>query len=584
MLKFIFLGVVFLLPTIFIAQTIPVTPFEKDPLSSATHDETIAFYRQMADNFEAITLKEVGLSDVGRPIHMAVLANQATFTAEESRAKGKAILFINNAIHPGEPCGVDATMLLVKDILTKPQFQQNLDKITIVIIPFYNIGGGLNRNSTTRVNQNGPKAYGFRGNAQHLDLNRDFIKCDSRNARTFNEVYTQWMPDVFIDNHTSNGADYQYNITLIATQHNKLEPNVASYLNETMLPYLYQYMKVENWEMTPYVNARTTPDKGIAGFLDLPRYSSGYAAMYNAFSFMPEAHMLKPFENRVKSTYTFMKGMIHCVAEKKEAILTTREKARVALQAKTSLPINWALDPGKKDSLLFKGYEAKFKKSAVTGLDRMYYDQSAPFEKMIPYFNHFKATKTIEKPVAYILPQSAHRVVERMQWNHIDMRRLSRDTEAEVEIYYIKDYQTSSNAYEGHYLHSEVRVETRLEKVRFYQGDFVIYTNQPAIRYIIETLEPEGPDSFFAWNFFDGILQRKEYFSSYVFEDLAAELLEKDPSLQQQLAEMVKADSTLAKSSRRQLEFIYDHSEHAEKNKDRYPIGRLVKWVDLPLK
>ena len=68
----------------------------------------------------------------------------------------------------------------------------------------------LNRNSTTRTNQNGPESYGFRGNARNYDLNRDFIKSDTKNAKTFAQIFHLVQPDVFIDNHVSNGADYQY--------------------------------------------------------------------------------------------------------------------------------------------------------------------------------------------------------------------------------------------------------------------------------------------------------------------------------------------------------------------------------------
>ena len=427
-----------LFPIVSLTQKIAPTPFERDTFSTATYDEAITFYQKVANDFRELELREVGLSDVGRPIHTAILANQGDFSPEASRANNKSILFINNAIHPGEPCGVDASMLLVKDFLTNPDLKSQLDQVTIVIIPFYNIGGGLNRNSTTRVNQNGPKSYGFRGNAQHLDLNRDFIKCDSKNAQTFNQVFTRWMPDVFIDNHTSNGADYQYTITLIATQHNKLEAHLGQYMNQEMLPFLYQYMDDVGWEMTPYVFARSTPDKGIAGFLDLPRYSSGYAALFNAFSFMPETHMLKPFAHRVRSVHNFMHGMIDFMAKNGAAIRKVRQTAIDNVKNMKSFPISWAIDVQNGDSILFKGYEAKYKKSAITSKDRLYYDRKSPYEKFVPFYNNYKVTQEAEKPVAYIVPQSAHRVIERLQWNGVLMKRLQEDTEIEVDIYHIK--------------------------------------------------------------------------------------------------------------------------------------------------
>ena len=215
---------------------------------------------------------------------------------------------MNNAIHPGEPCGVDATMMLTRDILEgKVPIPEDL---VLVLIPFYNISGGLNRNGYSRANQVGPEAHGFRGNARNLDLNRDFVKCDSKNARSFNLLFNKWQPHVMIDNHTSNGADYQYVMTLIATQKDRLAPELSNVLTENMLPDLYDQMADKGYEMTPYVYARNTPDEGIAGFLDYGRFSSGYASLHHTISFMPETHMLKPYKDRVWSTYEFMASMI----------------------------------------------------------------------------------------------------------------------------------------------------------------------------------------------------------------------------------------------------------------------------------
>jgi hypothetical protein len=120
-----------------------------------------------------------------------------------------------------------------------------------------------------------------------------------------------------------------------------------------------------------------------------------------------------------------------------------------------------------------------------------------------------------------------------------------------------------------------VEVETVQKKITARKGDVLVYTNQDAVRYIIETLEPQSADSFFAWNFFDGILMQKEYFSSYVFEDLAAELLEKDPALKQALEEEKARNPKLAESSRAQLDFIYKRTPHYEYTHNLYPVARV---------
>jgi len=558
------------------------TPFEKDNNTTATYRQTIDFYKKLAASFPRLQLKEWGSTDSGFPLHTAVLSTSGDFNPASVKKSGKVVLFINNAIHPGEPCGVDASMMLIRDFLQKPDLQRLLEHVVLVAIPFYNIGGGLNRGSFSRANQSGPAAYGFRGNAKNLDLNRDFIKCDSKNGKTINQIFNYWQPDVFLDNHTSDGADYSYTMTLIATQKDKLNPVLSTYLQDELLPHLYKGMKAQNWEMTPYVHVRNTPDEGIAGFLDLPRYSSGYAALHNTISFIGETHMLKPFKDRVRSTYAFMAALIKEMQADFEKIAALRKQAIQRDMERDSFELNWSLDRSKKEKLLFKGYEAKHKPSEISGLDRLYYDRTEPYEKEVPFFNTYQPVLKVEKPVAYLIPQAYSKVVERLRWNGVQVRRLKKDAEVELEVYYIEDFKTR-NAYEGHYLHYDVEVEKRKMNRTYHPGDYVVFMNQVANRYLIETLEPQAPDSYFCWNFFDGILMQKEYFSSYVFEDLAAAYLKAHPDLKAQLEAKKKENEDFAKNARAQLDFVYKHSPYYERTCKLYPVGRLLKNTDLPL-
>ena len=566
------------------AQTDWETPFEKTPNTSSSYSETIDYYKRLAAAYPSVfSLEAQGDTDAGHPLHLAIFSADGNFSPRSAQSSEKVIVFINNAIHPGEPCGVDASMLFFRDLLQDPDQQEQLRDVVIVAIPFYNIGGGLNRGGYSRANQNGPAMHGFRGNARNLDLNRDFIKADSRNARTFNQIYSQWKPHIFVDNHTSNGADYQYVLTLIPTQHNKLGGPLAELLQDDMLPYLFNKMAATPYEMTPYVYVRNTPEDGIAGFLDLPRYSSGYAALHHALSFMPETHMFKPFEDRVKSVYHFMQSIANYAVDAREDILTARRASEMQTATQTSFDLNWQLDRSRADTIMFKGYTAKTKASEVTGLERMYYDHNDPWEKPVPHFNYYRATLNVEAPEAYILPYAYGEVADRLRWNGVHMYQLTADTEVEVETYRIEDFQTR-DAYEGHYLHTRVEVSRDTQTLLFHKGDFVIPVDQATNRYIVETLEPQAPDSWFAWNFFDGILQQKEYFSSYVFEDYAAEYLEENPELREKLEARKAQDPDFAASGRAQLDFIYRNSPYYEPTHRRYPVGRLLRPTALPLR
>ena len=559
-------------------------PFETNPNQTLTYHEAIACYEKMAAAKPGVfRLMTVGSTDSGEPLHVAVLSKNGEFDPARIRRSGKRILLINNGIHPGEPEGIDATVLLLRAYLNQPELPTALDNLVIVVIPVYNVDGCLNRNSFSRANQDGPETYGFRGNARNYDLNRDFLKCDSRNARSFNRIFQTWQPDIFVDNHTSNGADYQYTMTLIATQHDKLEAPLGQFLQETMLPELYAGMKHRNWEMIPYVDGPgETPDSGIFGFCDYGRYSTGYAALWNTIGFMPETHMLKPFADRLWSTYAFMEVVIEFIGSHHAEIGKARAAAFEKTRTKQEFVLDYEMDRSRRDSLLFQGFAAKYKPSEVSNLPRLWYDRSEPYTKSIPYYNYFKPALTVEKPLAYILPQAWENVIERLELNGVDMQRLAKDVEVEVETYFIGEYKTR-NGWEGHYYHSAVEVEKKIMKRQFHRGDFVIFPNQNANRYLLETLEPQAPDSWFAWNFFEPILMQKEYFSAYVFEDLAAEFLKENPAVRAELEAKKSTDSTFAANGTLQLDWVYRHSPWYEPTHRMYPVGRLLEAVELPL-
>jgi hypothetical protein len=147
----------------------------------------------------------------------------------------------------------------------------------------------------------------------------------------------------------------------------------------------------------------------------------------------------------------------------------------------------------------------------------------------------------------------------------------------ELETYYIKDYETIKSPYEGHYLHYNTNAikDTQLVNVR--TGDLLIPTKQRGIRYLLETLEPEATDSFFAWGFFDSILQQKEWFSDYVFEEKAVKLLENNPKLKEEFEQMKRDDKEFASNSWAMLYFLYKHSDNYEPTHNRHPIYRIPK-------
>ena len=337
-------------------------------------------------------------------------------------------------------------------------------------------------------------------------------------------------------------------------------------------------MKNRNDEMIPYVQTiedKEIPDSGIVGFLETPRFLSGYMALYNTYSYISESHMLKPFYQRMKSIYNLLVSFVEVCSELKENILITRVKANDAIMNVKTYFFNWACDTTKKELIDFKGFAAVYKLSEVTGMNRLYYDHKQPYNKKIPFYDEYYPKDSIRVPDYFFISQAWDEIIHKLEINGVNLIRLEHDSTSNVTATYISDYETSHDPYEGHYLHSRVKTRTENQKITMRKGDYLIPLPQNNMRYVLEALIPQAVDSYFCWGFFDSILQQKEGFSSYVYEDVAADLLEKNPELKNDFEKWKLKNPTADEFS--QLNFIFQHSPNFEKTYRRYPVFSIYK-------
>ena len=557
----------FLFQTVFSFAQDFKTPYEKgNGNQTTTYEEMVKFYDDLDKNFESISVVEKGKDDNGELIRVVIFDN--------SKKQNIPVIFINNGIHPGEPDGIDATMMLMRDLaLGKIKVPQNTK---VAGIEAYNISGMQRRGKFSRANQNGPEEYGFRGNARNFDLNRDFIKNDTENAKAFQEIFHWLKPIYFIDNHVSNGADYQYTFTYISTNKERLGNSLGTYFHKEMQPKLIQNMEKSKILNVPYVNIHgDSPDEGFPAFMDSPRYATGYTTLFNIPGTVAETHMLKPYQDRVKATYEYMRHSINFVDENYLDISKKMMEELTNYLPNKKYAIRWKLDSTKYSFIDFKGYEAGKKPSEISGKPRLFYDRNKPFTRKVKFFDTYKADKEIIIPTYYVIPKSEGKIIENLKRNQIKFKELQSDSLITVESYKIVDFKTVKNPYEGHYLHFDTQVSSELKTKKFRKGDYLVSTKQSGVKFLLETLEPEAVDSYFNWNFFDGILGQKEYFSDYVFEDTAAELLKTNKALKTAFELKKASDAKFAEDGAAQLDWVYKNSEYYEGTVNQYPIYRI---------
>jgi len=258
-----------------------------------------------------------------------------------------------------------------------------------------------------------------------------------------------------------------------------------------------------------------------------------------------------------------------------DELLDLRVDLQIELYDQKKFDLRWELDTTSFKTIDFEGYEAVFEESKLDQQTRLRYDRDKPYSKKIPYYNRYKPTVSVEAPEYYVVPQAWREVIERLANNNVQMDYLQNDTILEVEAYYATKVLTVDNPYEGRYLHHGVEVEKQTQSLQFRKGDFLIPTAQRAKRFIVEVLEPQGVDSYFAWGFFDSVLQQKEWFSAYIFEEEAVQLLEDNPKIQTAFEAELEANPEMKGNHWSQLYWLYKHSDNFEKSYNRIPVYRL---------
>ncbi len=565
------------------AQDSSITPsLRYDENHSLTWEEAISFYKALDEAYPEAFLIEMGMTDAGRPLHLFIISGDG----EIIHSKDKALVLINNGIHPGEPEGIDASAQFAADILANRDGMRNyLRNCTVAIIPVYNVGGALTRSRYWRINQNGPDEKGARRNTRFLDLNRDFVKQDSRDARAFAAIYNYLDPDVFLDTHTTNGSDHQFTVTLIATQPEKMHPEMQEFFRKKMLPELYNRMKTEQKnEMVPYVQYTDRGEiKAIIGFEEHAYYSTGYSALFNSFGFMTETLVYKPYPERVEGTRQFIAELVRFTSLNHEEILRLRAEAnRRTLDAREYV-IDWEQDTTRWDLIEYHGYRYEEAVTPITGRKTGFYNHEKPYTDIIRYYNYFNPSVTVTAPEAYILPFAWEEVIERLQANGVKMQQLKNDTTLTVESYYVESYEPAKRAAQGHYYNSKVRLRTVTQKVDYMKGDYIIPLNQRANKYIVTMLEPQSESGFFAWNFFDSFLEGQDWYSVWGFESHLKELLDHDPVLKAAFDKARSEDERMAADPVVQLQWLYQNTpaSELEKRTRLYPVGRLMQAGDV---
>jgi len=552
-----------------------------------SYADTIAYCQKLDKASDKIVYKSIGKSNQGRDIPLVIASEDGAFTPEAARKKGKAVIFIQAGIHPGEIDGKDAGLALLRDAVITKTLPNLLKDVVILYVPIYSVDGHENFNPYMRINQNGPDEMGFRGNANYLNLNRDYMKADAPETRAWLGLWNEWNPDFFIDCHVTDGADFQYNVTYEYAHFQEVSPLLKNWMDEHFDGKVVPKIESEGNILTHYVEfAGREVTGGIATFIATPRFATGYTPLRNRNGLLIETHSLKSYRSRVRGTYDTLRYTIEEIAATKASLLDANKKVdeETVERGKTydpnrQYPLTLAVTD-KSTPLAFKGVEYKIEDSAISG-GRMITYGTAPLNITIPRFDEGKVVTSVDPPLYYIVPVEWADVINVLKIHGVKLDTLKKPLTIEVESYKLTQPKWATASFEG-----RINVTCKPERIKetrtFPVGSIVVPMAQEAADVAIHLLEPAGPDSFVTWGFFNAVFEQKEYGEGYVIEKLAREMLAKDPNLQKEFDERLK-DPNFAKNPRARLNFFYEHSPYFLNQKvGIYPVGRILQPFKLP--
>lgn len=559
-----------------------ITPAERSHFrTTPSYLDTRAYLQRLADASPAtIHLTRFGVSPEGRDLMLVVATKDGAFTPEAAHASGRDIVMIQSGIHAGEIEGKDAALMLLRDVSVGATQAKLLDHAILVWLPIFNVDGHENSNPYNRINQNGPDAMGFRATAQNLNLNRDYVKADAPEMRDWLKMFDAWLPDLFMDIHTTDGADYQYDLTWYMEEWGPLNPAVKAWQDTAFKQSIFPAFDRMGHMQAPYLDLVDHRDitRGIANFGSGPRFSTGYVALRNRAALLVETHMLKSYEVRVRATYDLVVATLAYVnahaGTLREAV-TRADAETIAHASGRALPLLFKTTDTPVTFTL-KGYAFSHETSAISGDTWVTYDPHTPKTYEIPSYRDLVATESVRLPAAYAIPPQWTDVIDKLAEHGIRTERLAHAASVDAERYELTKPVWADKPFEGRHMLRDFALSAKPARVALPAGTVIVPIDQPAANVAANLLEPRAPDSLVRWGFLDAIFEQKESPDARVAEALAREMLAKDPALKAEFEARLAADPAFAAKPEARLAFFYERSPwYATQKVGVYPVLRL---------
>jgi hypothetical protein len=496
------------------------------------------------------------------------------------RERHRPVLLFQGGIHAGEIDGKDAGFSALQALLEGRELPGTLQHVTLVFVPVYNVDGHERFGRWNRPNQRGPEEMGWRTTAQNLNLNRDYAKAEAAETQAMLRLLNAWDPIVYADLHVTDGARLRADIAVeIEPGHgwdNELGPTGHA-IRDGVLGRLQQQGFLALGFYPAFVK-EDQPESGFAATVSPPRFSTSYWASRNRFGALVETHAWKDYPRRVAATRATVLALVELTARDGASWLKQAQAAdaRASALAGQPVPLEYMNNPDVVRMIDFAGYAYTREASAVSGKDWIRYDESRPETWRVPLREATLPSLTVTAPAhGYVVPAAwAAWMAPRLALHGIRYESTPQaQPQLKVQAFRADKVEPAARIEEGR---ARIKVEGawRDEARDVPAGSLFVPIAQPKARLVMSLLEPQAPDSYVSWGYFDAVFEQKEYMEDYVTELVAREMLAQEPSLKAEFDRRLQDDAAFAANPAARLEFFYRRHPAWDDRLNLYPVYR----------
>lgn len=562
-----------------------LTWFEKSQeLETPNYIQTLDYCKMLSTNFRQVNISYIGKSALGLDIPILIIDKNGFSNPHLIRAKNRAVVLIQAGVHPGEPEGKDAMLMMIRDMMLYGKNVNILDNVSIVFLPIFNVDGHERRSPYNRINQDGPKEMGWRTTAQNYNLNRDYLKADAVEMKLWIDMFNRWNFDFLFDCHTTNGADYQYPVTYSLELFGNLDKSLTNWAEKKYLPHIETKMEEDGYPIFPYVIFRNwhDPQSGLRNYVSSLKLLNGYAAANNRISLLIETHQLKSYSKRVWGTYRILEHSLDYISKNHNELMNLNKSAD---ENSRNLIINSPMFPLKYaptgDSIMvdFKGVFYEEMQSEFTNSTWFKYDSTRPLTYSIPFFKDLKVVEHSKMPVAYVVPQEWLFVEPLLKLHKIDYYTLRENINLEIMQQSFENVKLSATSFEGRQMVESFDMKEKSIQKIVLKNSLIIPVQQIKSRLVMHLFEPKSDDSFLQWGYFNIIFEQKEYTEAYVIEKMLPQFFADNPNIKAEFDEKMK-DEEFASNTRAIHNWIYSQTPYWDENLNDYPILKIMDYSE----